>query len=114
VEVKGIRITGNRTSANVQNAFVFYDRADFIFMQDVDVFDMTGRALYSRVLRRTSQSFMRESHFNSAVRRVRQRRSTRGRFRNGPSTNEIGVDGLDIIAPAASGLSCTAAAPGWF
>ena len=37
VEVKGIRIAGTRTSTNVQNAFVFYDRADSIFMQDVDV-----------------------------------------------------------------------------
>jgi hypothetical protein len=41
------------------HAFVFYDRADQIFMQDVDVFDLTGRALYSGVLRRTTQSFMR-------------------------------------------------------
>src|SRR5215470_4870988 len=65
VEVKGIRITGNRTSANVQNAFVFYDRADFVFMQDVDVFDLTGRALYSGVSRREPKAFMRESHFNS-------------------------------------------------
>jgi hypothetical protein len=32
IDVKGIRIVGNRATANVQNAFVFYDRADQIFV----------------------------------------------------------------------------------
>jgi hypothetical protein len=108
VEVKGIRITGNRTSANVQNAFVFYDRADQIFMQDVDVFDLTGRALYSGVLRRTTQSFMRESHFNS-LRFVRCGIAGAAvvdfdSHGNGDTTNEISIDGLDIVAPGGVGL----------
>ena len=108
VEVRGIRITGTRTSANVQNAFVFYDRADFVFMQDVDVFDLTGRALYSGVSRREPKAFMRESHFNS-LRFVRCGSAdaavvdfdSQG---NGDSTNEISIDGLDIIAPGGVGL----------
>jgi len=109
VEVKGIRITGNRTSANVQNAFVFYDRADQIFMQDVDVFDLTGRALYSGVLRRTTQSYMRESRFNS-LRFVRCGSAGAAAVvdfdsqGNGDTTNEISIDGLDIVAPGGVGL----------
>jgi Pectate lyase superfamily protein len=108
VEVKGIGITGNRTSANVQNAFVFYDRADFIFMQDVGVFDLTGRALYSGVLRTKPVAYMRESHFNdlrfarcgSAGAAVVDFDS----HGDGDTTNEISVDGLDIAAPGGVGL----------
>jgi pectate lyase-like protein len=108
VEVKGIRIAGTRTSANVQNAFVFYDRADQVFMQDVDVFDLTGRALYSGVSRAKPAAYMRESHFDS-LRFVRCGSAdaavvdfdSQG---NGPGTNEISVDGLDIIAPGGVGL----------
>ena len=108
VEIKGIRITGNRAATSVQNAFAFYDRADQIYMHDVDVFDLSGRALYSGVLRRSSQSFMRESHF-SGLRFVRCGSGgvaavdfdSQG---NGPGTNEISVDGLDIIAPGGVGL----------
>jgi hypothetical protein len=108
VEVRGIRIVGDRATANVQNAFVFYDRADQIFMQDVDVFDLTGRALYSGVPRTKPAAYMRESHFNS-LRFVRCGSAeaavvdfnSQG---NGPGTNEISVDGLDITAPGSVGL----------
>jgi Pectate lyase superfamily protein len=108
VEIRGIRIAGSQTSANVQNAFVFYDRADQIFMQDVDVFDLNGRALYSGVSRTKPAAYMRESHFNS-LRFVRCGSAeaavvdfdSQG---NGPGTNEISVDGLDIIAPTSIGL----------
>ena len=108
LEVKGIRIAGTRTSTNVQNAFVFYDRADFIFMQDVDVFDLTGRALYSGVSRKEPQAFMRESHFSN-LRFVRCGSADAAAVDfnsqgNGPGTNEISVDGLDIIAPGGVGL----------
>jgi Pectate lyase superfamily protein len=116
VEVRGIRITGTRTSANVQNAFVFYDRADQIFMQDVDVVDLTGRALYSGVSRTKPQAYMRESHFNN-LRFVRCGSAdaavvdfdSRG---NGPGSNEISVDGLDIMAPGSVGLILHSAGTG--
>jgi hypothetical protein len=108
VEVKGIRINGNRAATNVQNAFVFYDRADQIFMHDVDVSDLTGRALYSGVPRTKPAAYMRESHFNS-LRFVRCGSvgvpvvdfDSQG---NGPGSNEISVDGLDIMAPGSVGL----------
>jgi hypothetical protein len=108
VEVRGIRIIGNRTSANMQNAFVFYDRADQIFMQDVDVFDLTGRALYSGVLRTKPTAYMRESRFNS-LRFVRCGGAGAAvvdfdSHGNGDTTNEISVDGLDIVAPGGVGL----------
>jgi hypothetical protein len=108
VEVKGIRITGNRTSANVQNAFVFYDRADQIFMQEVDVFDLTGRALYSGVSRTKPQAYMRESRFNS-LRFVRCGSASAAVVDfdsqgSGDTTNEISIDGLNIVAPGGVGL----------
>jgi hypothetical protein len=65
VEIEGVRIVGNRTTTRLQNAFVFYDRADRVLMQNVDVFYMTGSALHSGVTQRTSQASMTRSQFYS-------------------------------------------------
>jgi hypothetical protein len=108
LEIKGIRIVGNRTTTNRQNAFVFYDRADHVLMQDVDVWYMTGRVLYSGVTRRTSQSYMRDSRFDSL------------RFFNcgspgaavvdfnsvgtATATNNVIINNLDIYAPYGTGV----------
>jgi hypothetical protein len=108
VEIEGIRIVGHRTTTNLQNAFVFYDRADRVLMRNVDVFYMTGRALYSGVSQRTSQSYMTRSRFYSL------------RFFNcgsagiatvdfnshggGTGTSEVSVNALDIFAPYGAGV----------
>jgi hypothetical protein len=108
VEIDGIRIVGNRLTTRLQNAFVFYDRADRVFMRNVDVFYMTGRALYSGVSQRTSQAYMTRSRFDSL------------RFFNcgsagmatvdfnshggGTGTSEVSVNALDIFAPYGAGV----------
>jgi hypothetical protein len=108
VEIEGIRIVGDRTTTRLQNAFVFYDRADRVLMQNVDVFYMTGRALYSGVSQRTSQAYMTRSSFDSL------------RFFNcgsagiatvdfnshggGAGTSEVSVNALDIFAPYGPGV----------
>jgi hypothetical protein len=108
LEIKGIRIVGNRTTTNRQNAFVFYDRADHVLMQDVDVFYMTGRVLYSGVTRRTPQSYVRGSRFDSL------------RFFNCGSpgaavvdfnsagsvtaTSDVIINDLDVYAPYGTGV----------
>jgi hypothetical protein len=108
MEIEGVRIVGDRTTAHLQNAFVFYDRADRVLMQNVDVFYMTGRALYSGVSQRTSQSYMTRSQFYSL------------RFFNcgsagiatvdfnsyggGAGTSEVSVNALDIFAPYGTGV----------
>ncbi len=63
--VVGLKIIGKRSATNVQNALVFYDRNDQIFIDDVDVIDLHGRALYSGVTKNTPQAYMRESHIRS-------------------------------------------------
>jgi hypothetical protein len=63
--VVGLRILGDRRATAVQNAFVFYDRNDQVYFEDVDVSNLNGRALYSGVAKQTSQAYMRESHFRS-------------------------------------------------
>jgi hypothetical protein len=108
VEIEGIRIVGDRTTTRLQNAFVFYDRADRVVMRNVDVFYMTGRALYSGVSQRTSQAYMTSSSFDSM------------RFFNcgsagvatvdfnshggGAGTSEVSVNALDIFAPYGAGV----------
>jgi hypothetical protein len=108
VKIEGIRIVGNRTTTQVQNAFVFYDHADRVLMRNVDVFYLTGRALYSGVSQRTSQSYMTRSSFYSL------------RFFNcgsagiatvdfnshggGAGTSDVSVNALDIFAPFGAGV----------
>jgi hypothetical protein len=108
VKIEGIRIVGDRTTTNPQNAFVFYDHADRVLMQNVDVSYMTGRALYSGVSQRTAQAYMTRSQFYSL------------RFFNcgsagiatvdfnshggGAGTSEVSVNALDIFAPFGAGV----------
>ena len=108
VEIDGIRIVGDRTTTHVQNAFVFYDRADRVLMQNVDVFYMTGSALHSGVTQRTPQASMTRSQFYSL------------RFFNcgsagmatvdfnshgaGNGTSNVSVNALDIFAPFGAGV----------
>ena len=63
--VVGLKILGTRSASSRQNAFVFYDRNDQVFMDDVDVENLPGRALYSGVTKHVPQAFMRESHMRS-------------------------------------------------
>lgn len=63
--VVGLRIVGDKNAKPLQNAFVFYDRNDELYMDDIDVFDLHGRVLYSGVTKNAPNAYMRESHFRS-------------------------------------------------
>jgi pectate lyase-like protein len=107
-QIKGIRIVGNRSTTNLQNAFVFYDRAEHVLMQDVDVFYMTGRAFYSGAVQRAALAFLGKSRLDSL------------RFFNcgspgvpvvdigargsGAATSEVSIDALDLFAPYGTGV----------
>lgn len=63
--VVGLKIVGDKNVKALQNAFVFYDRNDQLYMDDVDVWYLHGRALYSGVTKNAPQAYMRESHLRS-------------------------------------------------
>ena len=63
--VVGLRIVGDKNAKPQQNALVFYDRNDELYMDDIDVFDLHGRALYSGVTKNAPNAYIRESHFRS-------------------------------------------------
>jgi hypothetical protein len=108
VEIRDIGIRGSRAAGYTQSAFVFYDRADQIFMQHVEVSDLNGHALYSGVSLREPSAYMRESHFydlrfarcGSADVPVVEFNSEG----SGDATNEVSIDGLDIDAPVGTGI----------
>ncbi len=85
--VEGLTIVGDTTSPNLQNALMFYDRADFAYMRDVDVLFMHGRCFATGLKRHVRASAMRESMFDA----------TRFWGCGTPSLPavEIGSDGLD-------------------
>ncbi len=106
--VKGISIVGVRSAPNIQNAFVFYDRVDFLTMDDVSVDYLRGRALYSGVRKQAPEAYLRESRlqnlrfFNDGDGQTAVVEfSSAG---NGDATNEIDVVNLDIYAPYGPGL----------
>ena len=63
--VVGLKIVGNKDTDHIQNALVFYDRNDEVFIDNVEVDDLHGRALYSGVMKHTTAAYMRESHMRS-------------------------------------------------
>jgi hypothetical protein len=106
----GIGIIGSSETKNIQNAFVFYDRNDRVFFDDIEVNHVHGRALYAGTTKNAPQAYIRESHFRS-LRFFRDGApgvpvvefSSIG---NGDTdaTNEISVSQLDIYGAADSGL----------
>jgi hypothetical protein len=108
--VVGLKITGDPSSKKVQNALVFYDRNDDVFLDNVEVDGLHGRALYSGVKKYVSQAYMRESHL----------RSLRFFYDGAPgvpvvefssegsgatdATNEVELAQVDIFGPASSGF----------
>ena len=118
--ITGLHIEGSRSAPALQNAFVFYDRNDQVFMDNVEVMHLHGRALYSGVLKHTTQSYMRESHlrslrffedgapgipvveFNSQGTTVVPPHSDVRKHPDG--TNEIRVDDMDIFGPYGPGV----------
>ncbi len=63
--VIGLKIQGSRAAVPLQNGLVFYDRNDRVFIDNVEIDDLHGRALYSGVTKSVSEAYMRESHIRS-------------------------------------------------
>ena len=109
VIVAGVTIQGSRSSVSPQNGFVFYDRADFVYMNDIETFYLNGRSLYfGGALKNSTQAFVRESHFynmrffnSGAATSPVVEFATLG---SGDRTNTNIIDGLDIYGPYGVGL----------
>ena len=63
--ITGITINGNRAARAQQNALIFYDRNDEVFIDNVVISNLPGRALYSGARRNAPKAYMRESHMRS-------------------------------------------------
>jgi hypothetical protein len=100
--VVGLTIRGDRQTTHIQNALVFYDRNDEVFLDDIEIDGVNGRALYSGVTKHVPQAYMREAHMRSlrfsedgapGVPVVEFNSQGVGKV---DATNEITVDQLDI------------------
>ena len=63
--VVGLKIVGSTVAMAQQNALMFYDRNDEVFLDNVVIEDLPGRALYSGMTKHTTQAYMREAHMRS-------------------------------------------------
>jgi hypothetical protein len=61
----GFTVLGDKKATAIQNALVFYDRNDEVFIDNINIKNLHGRALYSGVKKNTSYAYMRESHVRS-------------------------------------------------
>lgn len=109
--IVGLKIEGATKPSSLQNAMVFYDRNDEVFIDDVTVYDLQGRALYFGAVKIGPEAYVRESHLRS-IRLVRdgapgvpvvEISSAGGPGADG--TNEIKVSQMDIYAPRGPGLA---------
>jgi Pectate lyase superfamily protein len=107
---RGLKIGGDRKSTNLQNAFVFYDRNDQIFLDDIEVDNLHGRALFSGAPKTAPQAYMRESHLRSlrflqdGAPGIPVVEFTSAGTGNIDATNEIAVSQLDIYGAAGPSL----------
>jgi hypothetical protein len=108
--ITGLKIRGSAGAIRAQNAMVFYDRNDQVFIDNVEVDQLHGRALYSGVKQHSSQAYMRESHMRSlrffldgapGVPVVEFSSEGAGKT---DATNEIAISQLDIYGPAGPGF----------
>jgi len=108
--IVGLGIRGERSAHNSQNAFVFFDRNDEVFMDDVEVTNLHGRALYSGATSKVPEAYMRESHMRSlrffgdgapGVPVVEFSSEGSGQT---DATNELRLSQVDIYAPQGPGL----------
>lgn len=109
--IEGLSVLGDRGISGQQNAFVFYDRDDFITMRDVHVYFLNGRGLYMGVAKNVpGHAYVRESKFtnllfwqcgNASVPAVE---ITSVGPAGEDATNELSFYGLDVIGPTGRGL----------
>lgn len=109
VHIHGISIRGDLTSANQQNAIMFLDGADFVFIDDLQCYSVPGKFLSFGESSLTTRGWLRESR----IRNVQARRCgltgvptvtfTSGSA-GGDTTNSVMVHSLNIISPAGVGL----------
>jgi Pectate lyase superfamily protein len=115
--VTGVRVTADPQTANIQNAFVLYDRNDRVFFDDVEVDGVYGRAFYAGATQNMTQAYMRESHlrslrfFNCGAPGIPAMELTSNGPPGSDSTNSISIEQLDIYGSLGPGLVIRNASP---
>jgi len=108
--VVGLRIQGDRSATALQNAFVFYDRNDEVFLDNVEVWNLHGRALYSGITKHASRAYMRESHmrslrfFEDGAPGVPVVEFSSQGIGKTDATNQIRIEQVDIFGPYGPGF----------
>ncbi len=108
--VVGLAIRGDPAATPLQNALVFYDRNDRVFIDNVEVDGLHGRALYSGVRKHMPEAYMRESRmrslrfFNDGAPGVPVVEFCSEGSGHIPATNEIELSQVDIYGARGPGL----------
>lgn len=109
--VHDLTINGTLTSSNTQAALTFYDRNDFVNVENVSVFYMNGGALSIGTTKNQPAAYMRESHFKNftswssgSPSLPAVSISSVGSGSGGDATNELNFFDTNIIASLGKGL----------
>ena len=111
--IVGLSIDGVKGTTNMQNAIVFYDRNDNVFMDDISIANIHGRALYSGVRKNATRAYMRESHlrslrfFSDGADDAPVVEFSSSGPENTDASNEIRISQMDIYDSKSEGLAIT-------
>lgn len=107
--IRGITISGDRSATSEQDAFTFFDRNQFVLMDDVQVYYLNGRAIYTGVLLNSTESYVWESHFYN-LRFLNDGNATApvwdiNSLGVNQAANEVVANMVEIFGPYGTGLS---------
>lgn len=111
--LQDLTIIGDSSAVNTQNAIVFYDRNDFVNIQNVDVFFVHGACLKIGTTLTKPQAYMRESAisdlncFSTGLASVPAVTVSSTTASGSDATNEVKFNRLQIFNSPGVGLSIT-------
>ena len=109
--VTGISIVGDRSSRLQQNALAFYDRVDRVYIEDIEIENLPGAAVFFGKMKHALQAYVRESHFrsirlfNDGIEGVPVFEISSDGSGQMDASNEIRISEMDIFAPKSTAVA---------
>lgn len=116
----GFTVIGNRATVAQQNALMFYDHNDYVFVDDVDIEMLTGRALGAGIIKYDTDAYLRESRISnfravgaglSSIPAIEIASQCTSGCTGADASNTIDISHVDVLAPVGPGVVVSNSGP---